>query len=82
MFVPRSLALRSFALSLLVVSALSSKVIHLYQHAGSIPPFLFVLYFPTFFILEALLAVAAWFLLNRTHGAKSALATVVVGLLA
>ena len=81
MLVSRSSWLRSLLLSLLVVSALVSKVLHLYQHAASISPLLFVLYFPTFFFLEILLAAGAWFLLNRTHGVKSTVAATFVALI-
>lgn len=82
MIVSRSHFVRPFLLSLLVVSALASKLLHLSQHVHSLNPILLVLYFPTFFILEILLSVGAWFLLNRTIGLKSALGTAIVGLLA
>ncbi|KAJ5610483.1 hypothetical protein N7510_007202 [Penicillium lagena] len=66
-----SLLLRPLVFSLLVVSALSSKTLHLFQHAGSLPSALFVLYFPTFFIQEAFLFAGAWFLLHKTTGLRS-----------
>lgn len=78
MLVSRSSWLRPLLLSLLVVSSLASKLLHLYQHVSSISPLLLTVYFPTFFILEFLLYATAWFLLNRTHGLKSAVATTAV----
>lgn len=62
----RQAFLRPFLLSLLLVSALSSKVLHLFQHVSSLPPALFVVFFPTFFVQELLLCGAAWFLLTRS----------------
>lgn len=81
MIVSRSHSLRPFLLALLVVPALASKFLHLFQHTHSLSPLLLTLYFPTFFVLEVLLAVAAWFVLNRTYGAKSVVGAAVVGLL-
>lgn len=81
MIVSRSHSLRPFLLSLLVVPALASKALHLFQHTHSLSPLLLALYFPTFFVLEILLFVAAWFLLNRTYGAKSVVGAAIVGLL-
>ncbi|RJE18711.1 Sulfatase domain protein [Aspergillus sclerotialis] len=81
MMVSRSHSLRPFLLSLLVVPALASKALHLFQHTHSLSPLLLALYFPTFFVLEILLFVVAWFLLNRTYGAKSAIGAAIVGLL-
>ncbi|CAG8909326.1 unnamed protein product [Penicillium egyptiacum] len=69
--------LRPFIVSLLVVSVTSSKVLHLLQHASSLPDGQFALYFPTFFILEGLLCTAAWGLLFKFTGVKSLLGTAV-----
>lgn len=71
MIVTRPALIRPFTLSLLVVSALSSKALHLAQHAASIPPTRLILYFPTLFMQETLLFVCAWFLLHKTTGVKS-----------
>ncbi|KAJ5617676.1 hypothetical protein N7537_002790 [Penicillium hordei] len=77
MIIQRQSFIRPFIFSLLVVSVTSSKVLHLLQHAASLPGGQFALYFPTFFILETLLYVAAWGLLFKFTGIKSFLGTVV-----
>lgn len=81
MLAPRSQFLRPFLFSVLVVSALSSKLLHLLQHVNSVPTPLFIVYFTTFFIQEAILFVAVWFLLQKTSGGKNVLATVFSGIL-
>jgi hypothetical protein len=63
--------------SLLAVCVGLSKGLHLLQHASSIPRAHFVIYFPTFFILETLLCVSAWLLLFKCTGLKSILGTAV-----
>ncbi|KAJ5207010.1 hypothetical protein N7472_003458 [Penicillium cf. griseofulvum] len=68
---------RPFIVSLLVVSVTSSKVLHLLQHASSLPGSQFALYFPTFFIVETLLFVTGWGLLFKVTGVKYLLGTVV-----
>ncbi|KAF9241679.1 hypothetical protein DTO012A7_7349 [Penicillium roqueforti] len=77
MIIPRQSSIRPFIVSLLVVSVISSKVLHLLQHAFSLPGGQFAIYFPTFFILEILLCVAAWELLFKFTGLKSLLGTAV-----
>lgn len=77
MIIPRQSSIRPFIVSLLVVSVISSKVLHLLQHAFSLPGGQFAIYFPTFFILETLLCVAAWELLFKFTGLKSLLGTAV-----
>ncbi|KAI2703507.1 hypothetical protein CBS147332_7493 [Penicillium roqueforti] len=77
MIIPRQSSIRPFIVSLLVVSVISSKVLHLLQHAFSLPGGQFAIYFPTFFILETLLCVAAWELLFKSTGLKSLLGTAV-----
>lgn len=77
MIIARQSFIRPFIFSLLVVSVTSSKVLHLLQHAASLPVGQFALYFPTFFILEVLLCVAAWELLVKFTGVKSFLGTAV-----
>ncbi|KAJ5449079.1 hypothetical protein N7445_003900 [Penicillium cf. griseofulvum] len=54
-------------LSVLVLSGLCSKLLHIYQHR-SLPLYLLALYFPTFFIQELLLFIAVWILLYTTSG--------------
>jgi hypothetical protein len=39
---------RSYFYTLLVVSLLSAKFLHLFSHLSAVPIFLFLLYFPTF----------------------------------
>ena len=75
MIVSRQSFIRPFIISLLIVSVTSSKVLHLFQHASSLPGSQFALYLPTFFILEALLGVATWGLLFKFSGVKSLLGT-------
>ncbi|CAG7953917.1 unnamed protein product [Penicillium nalgiovense] len=77
MIISRQSFIRPFIVSLLVVSVTSSKVLHLLQHASSLPGSQFALYLPTFFIFEALLCVAAWGLLSKFTGVKSLLGTAV-----
>ncbi|KGO60274.1 Alkaline phosphatase-like, alpha/beta/alpha [Penicillium expansum] len=77
MIIARQSFIRPFIFSLLVVSVTSSKVLHLLQHASSLPGGQFALYFPTFFILETLLCVAAWELVFKFTGVKSLLGTTV-----
>lgn len=71
-----------FLLSVLAVSAFSSKALHLFQHVHSVPRYTLLLYLPTFFIQDALLCIVIWLLLHKTSGVKSVAATVVAGLLA
>lgn len=82
MIVSRSQFWQPFLLSILAVSVLSSKALHLFEHAHSIPPYNFVVYFPTFFIQDALLCIAIWLLLHVTSGVKSIVAVIVSGILA
>lgn len=77
MIIARQSFIRPFIFSLLVVSVASSKVLHLLQHVSSLPGGQFALYFPTFFILETLLCIAAWELLFKLKGVKSFLGTAV-----
>lgn len=69
-------------LSILVLSGICSKLLHIYQHSGSIPWYLILLYFPTFFILETLLFVAVWGVLHLTTGWYAVLAMIGSGILA
>ncbi|KAI5840977.1 sulfatase domain-containing protein [Morchella snyderi] len=45
---------RTYFYSLLVVSLLSAKLLHVFSHLTTIPIFLFLLYLPTFFFLDFL----------------------------
>ncbi|OQE39201.1 hypothetical protein PENCOP_c007G03632 [Penicillium coprophilum] len=75
--IPRQSFTRPFVLSLLIVSVTSSKLLHLLQHASSLPGIQFALYFPTFFIIETLLCITAWGLLFKTTGVTAHLGTAV-----
>ncbi|KAJ5788348.1 hypothetical protein N7457_003338 [Penicillium paradoxum] len=77
MIAPRQSSIRPFIASLLAVSVISSKLLHLFQHVASLPLGQFLIYFPTFFILETLLCIGAWALLFKLTGLKSILGTVV-----
>ncbi|EKV15770.1 Alkaline phosphatase-like, alpha/beta/alpha [Penicillium digitatum] len=77
MIIARQSFIRPFIVSLLVVSVISSKVLHLLQHASSLPGGQFALYFPTIFIFETLLCIVAWGLLFKSTGVKSLLGTAV-----
>lgn len=79
--IARQSILRSFLLSVLVVSALSSKFLHLFQHITSLPLTHFVVFSPTFFLQETLLAGAAWFLLQRTTGLRGILGTAIAAII-
>lgn len=81
MIVSRQSFIRQFVLSLLVVSALSSKGLHLYQHGGSLPRARFILYFLTFFIQEGILFGTAWALLQRSTGVLSVVGTIATAII-
>ncbi|CAG7939130.1 unnamed protein product [Penicillium nalgiovense] len=68
-------------LSILVLSGLCSKLLHIYQHR-SLPLYLLALYFPTFFIQEVLLFVAVWILLYTTSGRWSVAAIIISAIVA
>lgn len=68
-------------LSILVLSGLCSKLLHIYQHR-SLPLGLLALYFPTFFIQEVLLFVAVWILLYITSGRWSVVAVIISAIVA
>lgn len=72
---------RQFVLSLIVVSTLAAKVIHLILHVRSVPRHLFLLYLPTFFITDAILFATTWALLFKTSGIWSTLGAVVTAAL-
>ena len=60
---------RPFLFALFAVSILASKLLHLYQHGASIGFLRFVLYFPTFFIPDVLVAIVHRILLHHGNGA-------------
>lgn len=62
-------------LSILVLSGICSKLLHIYQHR-SLPLYLLALYFPTFFIQEVLLFITVWILLYKTTGRWSVAAVI------
>ncbi|RPA87628.1 alkaline phosphatase-like protein [Ascobolus immersus RN42] len=56
---------KTFFYSLLVVSLLSAKILHLFSHFTSVPILLFVLYTPTFFLLDVLVILGARLLFQK-----------------
>ena len=72
----------SLIFSILVLSGLCSKGLHIYQHADSIPLYLLALFFPTFFIVETILFVAVCSLLLFTSGWYATAAAIASGCLA
>lgn len=73
---------RPFLFSVFVVSVVASKLLHLFQHAHTIPPLRFILYFPTFFIQDAIVSIALRLLLHGGSGALSVAGLVIGGFLA
>ncbi|KAL3420939.1 sulfatase domain protein [Phlyctema vagabunda] len=70
-----------FQYSILCTALISSKTVHLYNHLTSLPP-LFVLYLPTFFAIDIVLAGFFWVLVHlRPHGRKSLIVAFVVNIL-
>ncbi|KAK2741251.1 hypothetical protein FQN57_005713 [Myotisia sp. PD_48] len=59
---------RPFIFSLLVASIIAAKLLHLVQHAASVPTLEFILYFPTFFISDVFVAIFGRFLLHAGGG--------------
>jgi hypothetical protein len=82
MITQRQYVVRPFMLSLLVVSAISSKALHLYQHGGSLPLAQLIIYFPTFFIQEGVLFGAAGILLQRSTGVRALAGTIATAIIA
>ncbi|KAJ5818462.1 hypothetical protein N7474_004053 [Penicillium riverlandense] len=70
------------AFAIVVVSALSSKFLHLYQHLRAGDAHLLAIYFPTFFIQEIFLFSAVWALLYTSWGWLSVCAVTVTSILA
>ncbi|KPI36814.1 uncharacterized protein AB675_11756 [Cyphellophora attinorum] len=61
---------KSFLYSVLVVSSLTSKVVHLSSHRSSLPILLFVLYLPTFFLPDAVIIIGGRLLLSSRPNAS------------
>ena len=81
MLVPRLSFFRPSIFSLLVCSALASKLLTLYQYIGLVNGFLLFLFFPTFFIFEFSLFVVVWFALLKTSGILYAVTSSIIGFL-
>ncbi|KAL2370206.1 sulfatase domain-containing protein [Blastomyces gilchristii SLH14081] len=64
MSVPSFRVFQPFLFSVLVVALLAAKLLHLFQHARSIPLLRFVVYFPTFFIQDCFVIIVQRLLLN------------------
>lgn len=54
--------------ALFFVSYFTAKLLHLGSHAGSLPILLYILYFPTFLLEDALLLVISKLLVYRQNG--------------
>lgn len=67
-----------FLFALLVVSGLSSKILHIFLHIQSLPFIYFVLYLPTLFLLDFLVIVIVRLLLPNPDS-KPKLAVCVLG---
>jgi hypothetical protein len=76
------LHLRPFLLSLIIVSSVAAKIIHLLQHIRTLPRSSFFLYLPTFFLLDFLVVVVAWALLQKTLGIGNVVGLAIVALVA
>jgi hypothetical protein len=48
--------------TLLVTALLAAKFLHLFSHLPTVPPFLFLLYLPTFLTLDIIVIASAWVL--------------------
>lgn len=59
---------RALAFSLLVVSLIASKCLHLLQFAGSVPLLHFIVFLPTLFISDCLVALVGRVLLHGGGG--------------
>jgi len=55
-------------LALFFVSYFTAKLLHLGSHAGSLPILLYILYFPTFLLVDVLLLVISKLLIYRQNG--------------
>lgn len=49
----------------LVTALLAAKLLHLFSHLPTLPPFLFLLYLPTFLTLDAIVILSTWILAQR-----------------
>lgn len=55
-------------LALFFVSYFTAKLLHLGSHAGSLPILLYILYFPTFLLVDVLLLVFSKVLIYKQNG--------------
>jgi hypothetical protein len=53
--------------ALFFVSYFTAKLLHLGSHAGSLPILLYILYFPTFLLVDVLLLVLSKLLIYRQN---------------
>lgn len=77
----RSPGLRPLLLSLVVVTTFASKFLHLIQHIRSVPQLLFLLYLPTFFLIDLTVSVFSWYLLSLSSGVWSVAGLAIVAVL-
>lgn len=63
--------LDSFPFAIFVISILSTKFLHLYLHANSIPVFSFLLYLPSFFVPDVIFISIIRILLRRERSILS-----------
>jgi hypothetical protein len=77
----RSPGLRPLLLSLVIVTTLASKTLHLIQHIRSVPHLLFLLYLPTFFLTDLFVSIVSWALLWVFPGAWGTAGLVIVAIL-
>ena len=59
---------RSYFYTLLVVSQLSAKLLHLGSHVPAVPVFLFLLYLPTFLLPDAVVVLVSRVVFQRWRG--------------
>jgi hypothetical protein len=78
-FIGRMLTRNSFLYSLLVVSSLSAKILHLFSHIQSLPILLFLLYLPTFLIEDICVIVVGRLLLHQSHHGLISTITAIIG---
>lgn len=71
-----------FLFSLLVVSGLSSKLLHIAQHVRSLPLLYFIIYLPTLFFLDLFVICLGRLLLRGTETPFQLLTCILGGLMA
>lgn len=68
--------LSAFMFTLLVVSVLSSKTLHISQHTASLQLLYFIVYLPTLFSQDAVVVLLAYALFKRRRGAFAAVSNI------